>query len=110
MGITKMAPFGADVLTGDARFAGSYGYKPITQEAARPVAEMTGLCRDAGVPLSAAALQFSMRDPRVHSTIVGVSTRKRFDRAAADASIKIPEGLWAALDDVAPIAFALDDA
>ncbi len=110
MGITNAAPFGAGVLTGDARFAGTYGYKPITPEVARSVAAMTGLCREAGVPLSAAALQFSMRNPRVHSTIVGVSTRKRFDQAAADASIALPEGLWAALDDVAPTAFALDDA
>lgn len=109
MGITNAAPFGAGVLTGDARFAGSYGYKPITQEVARSVAEMTGLCRDAGVPLSAAALQFSMSDPRMHSTIVGVSTRKgsigpqpmrrsRSPRDSGRRSTMSPRSRWA-VDD-----------
>ncbi|MCU1527641.1 MAG: hypothetical protein JWP75_1404 [Frondihabitans sp.] len=108
VGITNAAPWGAGVLTGDPRFADSYGYRPITPEVRASVAAMRDLCDDAGVTLSAAALQFSLRDPRVHSTIVGVSTLGRLKTALAEATVSIPTGLWADLDAVAPQGFALD--
>jgi D-threo-aldose 1-dehydrogenase len=70
---------------------------------------MARLCEDAGVPLRAAALQFSMREPRIHSTIVGTSSLERLDEALEDAAVHIPDGLWAELDGhVPPAASALD--
>jgi D-threo-aldose 1-dehydrogenase len=108
VGITNAAPWGAGVLTGDPRFADTYGYRPITPEVRASVASMRDLCDDAGVSLSAAALQFSLRDPRVHATIVGVSTLARLESAIDDATTAIPADLWAELDAVAPKGFALD--
>lgn len=108
VGVTNAAPWGAGVLTGDPRFADSYGYRPITPEVRASVAAMRDLCDDAGVTVAAAALQFSLRDPRVHSTIVGVSTLARLESAIDDATTPIPVGLWAELDAVAPAGFALD--
>lgn len=110
MGVANAAPYGAGVLTGDPKFSGYYAYKPIRPEVRAAVDAMTVVCRDAGVPLGAAALQFSLRDPRVHATIVGGSRRGRFDDAFAHATHPIPDGLWAELDRLVPPAYAAVDA
>lgn len=103
LGITNAAPYGAGVLTGDRRFAGSYGYAPMTAEVAAGHERVRLACEAAGVPLAAAALQFSMRDARIHSTIVGLSSRARLDAAIADAAMDIPPALWDELASIRPL-------
>ena len=102
LGVTNAAPFGAGVLTGDPRFADAYGYQPMTPDVARGFDRVRAACAAAGVPLAAAALQFSVRDPRIHSTIVGLSTLARLDAAIADATLPIAEALWENLESVRP--------
>jgi D-threo-aldose 1-dehydrogenase len=46
------------------------------------------------VPLAAAALQFSLRDPRIVSTVIGISRTERLAATVALASQQIPEELW----------------
>ncbi|MGK5677460.1 hypothetical protein ACSNOB_32135, partial [Micromonospora sp. URMC 106] len=53
-----------------------------------------------GVPLAAAALQLSLRDPRITSTIVGMSKPGRIAETVALARHPIPEVLWAELAEV----------
>lgn len=108
LGITNAAPYGAGILTGDPRFAGTYGYRPITPEAAEAFEAVRLLCDEYGVPLAAAALQFSLREPRIHSTVVGVSSLPRLESAIDDAQLVIPDDLWAAIEDVVPEGIALD--
>nr|WP_286346823.1 aldo/keto reductase [Frondihabitans sucicola] len=108
VGITNAAPYGAGILTGDPRFAGSYGYRPITRQAAEAFEAVRLLCDEYGVPLAAAALQFSLREPRIHSTVVGVSSLPRLEAAIDDAQLVIPDDLWAAIEDVVPAGIALD--
>lgn len=108
LGITNAAPYGAGILTGDPRFAGTYGYRPITPEAAEAFEAVRLLCDEYGVPIAAAALQFSLREPRIHSTVVGVSSLPRLEAAIDDASLAIPDDLWAAIEDVVPEGIALD--
>jgi len=110
VGVHNAAPYGAGVLTGDPRFAGTYGYRPISAEAAASLAAIQRLCDEAGVSLGAAALQFSMREPRVHSTIVGVSDFARWQQTRALAAEDVPDGLWAELEAVRPSAAAALDA
>jgi len=102
VGVCNAAPYGAGVLTGDPRFADGYGYRPIRPGVRAAVERMSALCAEAGIPLAAAALQFSLRAPLVHTTIVGGSAEGRLDEAVALAAVSIPEGLWAELDAVAP--------
>ena len=59
---------------------------------------ITGLCTEAGVSLAAAALQFSLREPRIHSTIVGVSSLDGLERAIAESRVPIADDLWAQID------------
>ena len=59
-----------------------------------PVREVERICARHGVPPGAAALQFSMRDPRITSTICGVSKPERVEQTLSWASWPIPEEAW----------------
>jgi D-threo-aldose 1-dehydrogenase len=102
VGVCNAAPYGGGILTGDARFAGSYGYRPIRPAVKRAAEAMSALCAEAGVPLGAAALQFSLRAEQVHSTIVGGSELSRLEEAIELAAVPIPDDLWPQLDALAP--------
>ena len=54
-----------------------------------------------GVPLAAAALQFSLRDPRITSTIVGMTKPERVAQTLELARMELPEEIWAELDRAA---------
>jgi D-threo-aldose 1-dehydrogenase len=40
------------------------------------------------------ALQFSLRDPRVTSTVVGTSRPERVAEVVANATLPVPDALW----------------
>jgi D-threo-aldose 1-dehydrogenase len=54
-------------------------------------------CKRYDVPLAAAALQFTLREPRLHSTIVGIGAPAELQATLALAAQPIPERLWADL-------------
>jgi D-threo-aldose 1-dehydrogenase len=62
---------------------------------------MQRVCAEAGVPLRAAALQFSTREPRIASTVVGVSEPARIAETVRLAQLPIPEAVWGQLDALA---------
>jgi D-threo-aldose 1-dehydrogenase len=102
MGVNNAAPYGGGALSGRPGAADRYGYRPTRPEVRRAIDEMTRVCSAAGVPISAAALQFSIRSPLVDSTVIGVSSVDRLDLDLADAEQEIPEALWPELDALAP--------
>jgi len=102
--VENAAPFGAGILTGDPRFAGTYAYGPIRPETQAAVDAATRIAAEAGIPLAALALQFSLRHPLVHTTVVGVRTRERFDETVDHASIDVPDAVWAELDTLPNLA------
>ena len=61
---------------------------------------MAGVCAEYGVPLPAAALQFSLRDPRITSTVVGMSRAERIAQTVALSQHTIPDELWPQLDAI----------
>jgi D-threo-aldose 1-dehydrogenase len=77
-----------------------YAYRPASEAVQGAVRAMQRACAAHGVPLAAAALQFSLRDPRVVSTVVGVSEPSRIEEITALMSEQIPAGLWAQLDSL----------
>lgn len=102
MGVLNAAPFGGGILAKGPSAMKKYAYgmgSPEQLEAARLMDEA---CRRRGVPLAAAALQFSTRDHRVDSTIVGVSNPRRLRELEEYASVEIPEDLWDELESIAP--------
>ena len=100
--VQNAAPFGAGILTGDPRFAGTYAYGPIRPQTQTAVDAASRIAAEAGIPLAALALQFSLRHPLVDTTVVGLRTRERFDETVAHAQIHVPDAVWAELDAIAP--------
>jgi D-threo-aldose 1-dehydrogenase len=62
-----------------------------------PVRQIEVICGRHRVPPGAAALQFSMRDPRIVSTVCGVSRPERVGQTIEWAEYPIPDALWAEL-------------
>ncbi|MEO3853816.1 aldo/keto reductase [Acrocarpospora sp. B8E8] len=101
VGVVNGAPFGGGILAKGTAASGKYAYQQADEEVLRRVRAMEAACAEHGVPLGAAALQFSMRDPRITSTIVGVSRPERVEETARLATWEIPAGLWDVLQPLA---------
>jgi D-threo-aldose 1-dehydrogenase len=59
---------------------------------------MQTLCQEHNVPLAAAALQFSMREERIASTVVGITEPERIEQTLELAECAIPKALWEKLE------------
>lgn len=88
------APFGGGMLVKGPRAVPRYCYAPVDQATIDRVVRMEELCEQHGVPLAAAALQFSVRDERVASTIVGMSRPTRVEETLRLLNHDIPQQLW----------------
>ncbi len=89
------APYGSGILAKGPDAYARYEYREAPQEMVERVREMERACRELDVPLAAAALQFSLRDPRVVSTIVGISRPERVGQTLKLAARPIiPDELW----------------
>lgn len=75
------APFGGGMLVKGPDAAPNYCYRPASQAIIERVQNMESICAEHSVPLAAAALQFSTRDPRVSSS-VGLSRSPSAARVA----------------------------
>ncbi|MEN3534324.1 aldo/keto reductase [Microbispora sp. ZYX-F-249] len=92
------APYGGGMLVKGPDAQPRYAYRDTGEPVRDAVRAMRGVCDAHGVPLAAAALQFSLRDPRIASTIVGVSEPGRLEETLRLAATPIPPGLWDELD------------
>ena len=75
--ILNAAPYGGGVLAKGSNAYTRYVYQEASSEMLDPVRRIEAICARHGVPPGAAALQFSMRDARITSTICGVSKPER---------------------------------
>lgn len=96
------APYGGGMLVKGPDVQPRYAYRETAEPIREAVRAMAGACAAHGVPLAAAALQFSLRDPRVTSTIVGVSEPGRVAATLDLAATPIPSELWDELDRLTP--------
>jgi D-threo-aldose 1-dehydrogenase len=100
LALVNAAPYGSGILAKGPQAYPRYAYQDAPPEMLDRVRRMDEICRRHGVPLAAAALQFSLRDPRVVSTIVGMSRPERIAQTLELARHPIPEALWPELDGV----------
>ena len=96
------APYGSGILAKGPDAYARYEYREAPAEMVERVRAMEAACHEFGVPLAAAALQVSLRDPRVVSTIVGISRPERVQQTIELATHPIPHELWEQLDSLAP--------
>ena len=104
--ILNAAPYAGGVLAKGSAEMPRVTYQPGTEETLAPIRAIEALCADHGVAPGAVALQFSLRSPRVTSTLIGVSKPERVQETLDWAGAPIPDALWSALAELAP---SLDD-
>lgn len=90
MAILNAAPFAGGVLAKGSSVMPRITYQLADAEALEPVQRIEAICVEHDVPPGVAALQFSMRDPRICSTIVGVSKPERVQQTLDWARTEIP--------------------
>jgi D-threo-aldose 1-dehydrogenase len=103
--VMNAAPYAGGALAKGAEKA-RYVYQEPTDAMKAPVRRVEEICARHGVPPGAAALQFSMRDPRVAATICGVTRPERVQETLDWASPPIPEQVWA---ELGALPFSTDD-
>ncbi|MET3807209.1 D-threo-aldose 1-dehydrogenase [Nakamurella sp. UYEF19] len=101
IGVFNAAPFGGGFLAGSGRST-DYCYRPASAEQLTARDRMFRLCSSAGVDLAAVALQFSIREPRIGSTIVGMSSPAQVEQTLERLRVKIPAELFSELRSLTP--------
>jgi D-threo-aldose 1-dehydrogenase len=100
LGVANAAVFGGGILASGAASTSRYAYREAAPELVAAVRAIEELCTGCGVPLAAAALQFSTRDPRIATTVVGVSRPERVAESVELAGVPVPEQLWSDIEAV----------
>lgn len=108
--VFNAAPYGSAPLAKWPAPTERYAYVPAHPELAAAVDAMGRVAADAGVPLGAAALQFSLRDIRVTSTIVGINTLDQLQQTLDWATMPVPEYLWPQLEALVPPGYTWQEA
>jgi D-threo-aldose 1-dehydrogenase len=102
--VANAAPYGSGMLAKGPDAYPRYAYQQASPELIERVRQLAAICDRHGVPLAAAALQFSIRDPRVGTTIVGMTKPERLAQTAELATLPIPDALWPELESVVGLA------
>ena len=92
--ILNAAPYASGVLAKGSSRTNRITYRVVSDEALNPVRSIEEICARHGVPTGAVALQFSMRDPRVASTIIGISRPERIAQTREWADFAVPDACW----------------
>ncbi len=100
--VVNAAVYGGGILAKGSAACDTYSYQPAHPEVIKAVAAIEEVCARYDIPLATAALRFSIRDPRVSSTIVGISRPERIDDALKAAVAEIPEDFWDEVDQLVP--------
>jgi D-threo-aldose 1-dehydrogenase len=96
------APYASGILAKGPSAYPRYVYQAAPPDVIARACRLEEICARHNVPLAAAALQFSLRDPRIVSTIVGISQPERLAQMVMLAQHPIPDELWAELATVMP--------
>lgn len=106
MAIFNAAPYASGVLAKGSAVMPRLTYQEADDEALAPVRRIEEVCARHGVAPGVAALWFSLNDPRIASTICGVSKPERITQTLDWAAADIPQ---AAKDELLALPFATDD-
>jgi D-threo-aldose 1-dehydrogenase len=104
--ILNAAPYAGGVLAKGSASHKRYVYQEASPLMLEPIARIEQVCVKHGIPSGAAALQFSMRDKRIASTICGISRPERIRQTLDWMRYPIPQQAW---DALMALPFATDD-
>jgi D-threo-aldose 1-dehydrogenase len=103
--VMNAAPYAGGALAKGAAH-GRYVYQEATEAMLGPIRRVEAICARHGVPPGAAALQYSLRDRRVATTICGVSRPERVRETLDWAAWPIGEEVWA---ELTALPYAIED-
>ncbi len=92
--VLNAAPYGSGMLSRGPSDYPRYAYRSASPKLIERALAIEAICARYDVPLAAAALQFSLRDPRITVTITGMSRPERIQQTIDFASLDIPGALW----------------
>ncbi len=110
MGVLNAAVYGGGILAAQQGGPTTYGYRPAPPEVLDAAARMREACAAHGTDIATAALQFSLRDERFASTVVGMSRPARVTATVEAAARALPDALWPELEALLPPAHVWLDA
>lgn len=102
MGVVNAAVYGGGILTDAER--STYAYRPAPARLLEHVEAMRAVCARYGTDLGTAALHFSLRDPRVATTVVGMGRPERVPATVAAMQAELTADLFAELEQHVPAA------
>ena len=90
-------PYNSGILATGAKSGATFNYVPAEAAMLDKVGRIEVICRDHGVPLRAAALQFPLAHPAIAAVVPGARSEAEVDENFRLMSFPIPEGFWTAL-------------
>lgn len=100
LAVLNAAPFGGGLLAHGSTNTTRYGYRPAAPDLLDWVERLRALCARHHVSTGAVALRFSMRNPAVGSTVVGISSPTRLAELGTLLAQEVPAQLW---DEIAEL-------
>jgi D-threo-aldose 1-dehydrogenase len=110
MTVFNAAVFGGGILAAPRAGITSYGYRPARPEILSAVAAMADVADEYGTSLATIALQASLREERVTSTVVGLGKPERVASTLAAAAAPLPDELFTRIHALLPPASSWLDA
>tara|TARA_B100000925_G_scaffold286783_1_gene265034 strand:- start:331 stop:1290 length:960 start_codon:yes stop_codon:yes gene_type:complete len=104
--IFNAAPFCGGILAKGTKETNRLVYQEVSEKKLKPVFDLEKICLKHNIPLGAAALQFSMKDPRISSTIVGITKKSRIDQIVEWSNFEISEDAWT---EILSLPFSIND-
>ena len=92
--VLNAAPYSGGVFAKGTQSFRRYAYQEANDHTLEPVRRVEAICARYGIPPGAAALQFSLRDKRISSTICGVSKPERVNETLEWATWPISADAW----------------
>jgi D-threo-aldose 1-dehydrogenase len=95
------APYGGGILARGPGETPKYRYRAADASTLERVAAISAILERESIPLAAAALQFSLRESRITSTVVGMSSPDRVRQTSDLAGWPIDAEVWREVEAVA---------
>jgi D-threo-aldose 1-dehydrogenase len=100
--VINAAIYGGGILASRSGESRSYGYRPATERTLAAIRDLHSLCDRWDTDLATAALQGSLRDNRVASTVVGFSKPSRLQTILTSAAVRLPDDFWEEAETLVP--------
>lgn len=102
MGIANAAVYGGGLLASRTAPPLYSNFRPARPEVLAAASALFDLADEFGIKLADAAVQHSLRDDRVDTTVVGISKPERVPALLAGLQVQIPEEFWRRAAELMP--------